>query len=223
MSSRAILPRAVIAVDMDEVIADALGEHLLRYNRHFAAELAEPLTRAHLHGRYIWDAVPAARLATLEAAIAAEDFFRNLPVLPHAQRVLARLQSRYEIFIATAAMEVPGSFTAKYEWLGEHFPFIPPSHIVFCGDKSILRADFLIDDNPRQLRLFEGRGTQDLSSRPTGGSGEARPEHAEGTPVFTSHGNTTPEGILFSSPANANVSGFRRVNDWLDVEKMFLP
>ena len=55
-------------------------------------------------------------------------------------------------------MEVPTSFTAKYNWLGRHFPFIPPSHIVFCGDKSILRADFLIDDNPRQLRRFQGQG-----------------------------------------------------------------
>ena len=62
------------------------------------------------------------------------------------------------MFIATAAMEVPTSFTAKYEWLGRHFPFISPSNVVFCGDKSILRADFLIDDNPRQLRRFVGQG-----------------------------------------------------------------
>ena len=55
-------------------------------------------------------------------------------------------------------MEVPTSFTAKYEWLGRHFPFIPASHIVFCGDKSILQADYLIDDNPRQLKRFGGEG-----------------------------------------------------------------
>jgi len=44
----------------------------------------------------------------------------------------------------------------------------------------------LIDDNPRQLRRFQG------------------------------------EGILYSSPHNAGVTGFKRVNDWLDVEKLFL-
>jgi 5'(3')-deoxyribonucleotidase len=32
---------------------------------------------------------------------------------------------------------------AKYEWMHEHFPFIPDSHLVFCGDKSIIAADFL--------------------------------------------------------------------------------
>ena len=30
------------------------------------------------------------------------------------------------------------------------------------------------------------------------------------------------EGILFSSPHNARVRGFRRVKDWLEVEKLFL-
>jgi 5'(3')-deoxyribonucleotidase len=124
-----------------------------------------------------------------------DDFFRVLPVMPHAQRVLERLQSRYDIFIATAAMEVPSSFTAKFDWLAEHFPFIPSSNIVFCGNKSILRADFLIDDNPRQLRLFQS-GTAAESPR---------------------------EGILFTSPANINVTGFRRVDTWLDIEALFLP
>ena len=180
--------RPIIAVDMDEVIADALGEHLTRYNRDFP----EQLTVDDLQGRWLWDAVPPARVAALERYMLSDDFFAVLGVMPHAQRVLERLQTRYDVFIATAAMEVPTSFTAKFQWLARHFPFIPTSRIVFCGDKSILRADYLIDDNPRQLRLFQSAGEKPR------------------------------EGILFSSPANANVTGFRRVNDWLDVEKMFL-
>jgi 5'(3')-deoxyribonucleotidase len=193
-------PRKSIAVDMDEVIADALGEHLLRYNRDFPAGPGHPnprpLTLADLHGRHLWDAVPASHLPTLSQYMLSADFFASLAILPHAQRVLARLQSRYDIFIASAAMEVPSSFTPKFNWLAQHFPFIPTSHIVFCGDKSILRADFLIDDNPRQLRLFEGLPT------PT---------------------SPTRQGILFTSPANIHVTGFRRADSWLDVESLFLP
>ena len=196
--------RPIIAVDMDEVIADALGEHLSRYNRDFP----EHLTVDDLQGRWLWDAVPPTRVAALERYMLSDDFFAVLGVMPHAQRVLDRLQSRYDVFIASAAMEVPTSFTAKFQWLARHFPFIPASRIVFCGDKSILRADYLIDDNPRQLRLFESH-TDGVSSRPTGGSGETRSSKPR-------------EGILFSSPANANVTGFRHVNDWLDVEAMFL-
>jgi 5'(3')-deoxyribonucleotidase len=184
--------RKIIAVDMDEVIADALSEHLLRYNRDFHPDpTTAPLTLSDLHGRWLWDAVPPARVRDLERYMLSDDFFRVLPVMPESQRVLARLQTRYDIFIASAAMEVPSSFTAKYQWLAEHFPFIPTSHIVFCGDKSILRADFLIDDNPRQLRLFQD--------------------------------NQSPrEGILYTSPANINITGYRRVNNWLEVEQMFL-
>jgi 5'(3')-deoxyribonucleotidase len=157
------LRRKTIAVDMDEVIADALAEHLFRYNRDFPPVPSDPhypnpLTVEDLRGRRLWQVVPKCRHAALDAYFRADDFFRDLPVMPDAQRVLERLQSRYDVFIATAAMEVPTSFTAKFLWLEEHFPFIAPSHIVFCGDKSILCADYLIDDNPRQLDLFRGEG-----------------------------------------------------------------
>jgi len=139
---------------MDEVVADTLGEHIVRYNQHFG----ENITKADLTGKWLRDAVAADRHAALDAWLNADDFFEDLPLMADAQRVLARLQQEYEVFIASAAMEVPTSFNSKYRWLGRHFPYIPSSHIVFCGDKSILRADFLIDDNPRQLRRFQGTG-----------------------------------------------------------------
>lgn len=171
-----------ICIDMDEVIADAVAEHLRLYNHHFG----EQLTKADLRGRWLWEVVPEDRQNHLEQFLRSERFFAVLDVIPEAQRVIGRLQSHYEVFIATAAMEVPSSFNAKYAWLGLHFPFVPTSHIVFCGDKGILDAEYLIDDNPRQLRRFRG------------------------------------EGILFSAPHNAACREFRRVEDWLAVERLFL-
>jgi 5'(3')-deoxyribonucleotidase len=171
-----------ICVDMDEVIADAVTEHLLRYNR----DHNEQVTKADLHGKWLWDVVSVDRHPALEQYLRSDDFFAVLDVMPESQRVMRALQAKYEVFIATAAMEVPTSFVAKYKWLGEHFPFIPASHIVYCGDKGILKADYLIDDNPRQLRRFQG------------------------------------EGILYSSPHNVEVTGYKRVKDWLEVEELFL-
>ncbi len=139
---------------MDEVMADALSEHLLRYNR----DHDEQITKEDLHGKWLWDVVSTDRHPMLEMYLRSEDFFAVLDVMPESQRVMKALQQRYEVFIATAAMEVPTSFAAKYHWLERHFPFIPASHIVYCGDKGILRADYLIDDNPRQLRRFLGEG-----------------------------------------------------------------
>jgi len=167
---------------MDEVMADALGEHVARYNR----DHNESITMADLQGKKLWQVVASEHLNALESYLRSEDFFESLAVMPESQRVMLKLQQKYEVFIATAAMEVPTSFQQKFVWLERHFPFISPSHIVYCGDKSILRADYLIDDNPRQLQRFNG------------------------------------EGILFTSPHNVDVTGYKRVNDWLDVEKLFL-
>ena len=146
--------RKRICVDMDEVMADAIAEHLHRYNRDYEAAV----TKADLHGKRFWQVVPEPHHEILDAYLREEDFFAVLQVMPESPRVLAALQEHYEIFIASAAMEVPTSFNAKFKWLEQHFPFIPHTHIVFCGDKSILRADYLIDDNPRQLKAFHGTG-----------------------------------------------------------------
>jgi 5'-nucleotidase len=143
-----------ICVDMDEVMADTLGEHLRRYNE---ASLEE-ITLADLWGKGLWDVVSTDRQELLRELLHAEDFFEDLPVMPNAPGVLRDLAGRFEIFIATQAMSVPNSFGPKYRWLQRHFPFLPPTQFVYCGDKSILRADYLIDDLPRNLQRFAGTG-----------------------------------------------------------------
>ena len=139
---------------MDEVLADALGELIRRYNQEFE----EHLTVADMWGHWMVEVLPPSRHDRLMAYLHADDFFDDLAVIPESQRVLERLSRRFEIFVATAAMEFPKSFGPKYRWLQRHFPFLSPSHFVFCGDKSILRADYLIDDMPRHFERFHGTG-----------------------------------------------------------------
>jgi len=143
-----------ICVDMDEVMADTLAEHLRRYNQTFN----ESVTPADLVGKGLWEVTPFDRQEQLRAFLDAEDFFEDLALMPDAQAVLKSLSSRFEIFIATQAMVVPNSLGPKYRWLQRHFPFIPPTHYVFCGNKSILRADYLIDDLPYNFLRFQGQG-----------------------------------------------------------------
>ena len=145
--------RLRIAIDMDEVMADALTEQLRRYN----AVHGTSVTAAELSGRHLEQYVPPAHREGAEAMFDAS-FFEGLAVLPDCQEVVRQLADRFEVFIASAAMDVPRSFDAKYRWLQRHFPFIPPSHIVFCGDKAIVDADYLIDDRPRHFAKFKGQG-----------------------------------------------------------------
>jgi len=144
--------RLRIAIDMDEVMADALAEHVRRYNEHFGARLA----MGELRGRHLEDVIPPEHREAAEALLDAS-FFENLEVLPDCRDVIAELAATHEVVIASAAMDVPCSFDAKYRWLRRHFPFIPPSNIVFCGDKTVVNADYLIDDRARHFARFKGR------------------------------------------------------------------
>jgi len=139
---------------MDDVMAETLAEEIRRYNQTFD----EDVTPGDLAGKALSEIAPVDRQQQLRAFLHAEDFFEDLAVIPGSQAVLQQLSGRFEIFIATQAMAVPNSLGPKYRWLQRHFPFIPPKRYVFCGDKSILRADYLIDDLPKNLLRFEGQG-----------------------------------------------------------------
>src|SRR5579884_1701645 len=143
-----------LAVDMDEVLADALGKLIRLYN----AEFSENLTVEDMWGKWMVNVLPPSRRDRLRDYLQQPDFFEDLDVMPQSQRVLERLSGRYEIFVATAAMEFPNSFGPKFRWLERNFPFLSPTRFVFCGDKSILHADYLIDDMPRHFERFAGQG-----------------------------------------------------------------
>jgi 5'(3')-deoxyribonucleotidase len=142
-----------IAIDMDEVITNA-GQRLLDfYNRDFNEEI----TIRDVHGTTLHTIRPHAKNHIIRY-LSEPTFFRDLDVIEDSQEVIRELSEQYEIYIATAAMEFPTSFTEKYEWLREHFPFLSDKNFVFCGDKSIIHADYLIDDRSDNFKGFKGQG-----------------------------------------------------------------
>lgn len=143
-----------IAVDMDEVITDALSKHIYLYNQHFNKQIEH----SELIGKSLPEyALPEERSKVYEI-VHHETFFADLEVIEGAIETLEMLSRDHEIFITTAAMEVPNSFKAKYEWLLKYLPFVSPMNFVFCGDKSIVQADYLIDDTVRHFKRFKGQG-----------------------------------------------------------------
>src|SRR5580692_7165516 len=117
-----------ICVDMDEVLADALGEHIRLYNRDFGANL----TKADLTNRWLTDAVPEDRRVAVTEYLHTKEFFADLEVMPDSQRVMQLLAEKYEVFVASAATAFPNSFGPKFRWMKKHFPWIPAARIVFC-------------------------------------------------------------------------------------------
>lgn len=146
--------RKRIAIDMDETICDTMARHLDWYN----TEFQQNLTKADIHGLKIYDKVPPEHRARVRAYPDISAFFDDIPIYPHAADVIAELHERYDIVIATAAMEHPTSFTPKYQWLRKYLPFLSPMNFIFCGKKNVVQADFLIDDSSRHFDGFVGQG-----------------------------------------------------------------
>ena len=145
-------PKKKIAIDMDEVMADSIAKFIQLYNQDCALDL----TLDALHGKEIYEVVPPEHSAKTWEYINAEGFFRDLDVIPGSQEVIKALTEKYEVFIVSAGMEFRNSLIDKFDWLQDHFPFIGWQNYVLCGDKSIIGADIMIDDRPKNLRTFSG-------------------------------------------------------------------
>jgi 5'-nucleotidase len=146
------MQKARIAIDMDEVMTDSISRFIQIYQQEFNEDLSD----LRLPGRTLRNTVPADRLEAVLQYPHQAEFFKDLPIKEGCAEVVRQLHEQHEVFVATAAMEFELCFTDKFNWLKQHLPFIPWTHIVFCGDKSILKADYLIDDVERNLKAFTG-------------------------------------------------------------------
>jgi 5'(3')-deoxyribonucleotidase len=140
---------ARIAIDMDNVMAD-LTRHLLDvYEKEYGIAVAPESLNNIPEGSGFPEGVAMKLLLS-------PGFFRSIPVMPGSQEVIRALMEKHEVFIVSAAMEFPLSLAEKHAWLNEHFPFISWRNIVFCGSKTIVEADYMIDDHDKNLRYFKG-------------------------------------------------------------------
>ena len=151
------LPRRRIALDMDEVIADVTPKFL----EYFEKEMGRRPSKEEYWGKKIYQLPGAAHIREF---LHTPGFFADLPVMPHSQEVVKWLLEYFDIFIVSAAMEFPNSLTEKRHWLQKNFPFIHWKNIVLCGDKSIVHADYMIDDHIKNLEQFNGKALLYTSS-----------------------------------------------------------
>ncbi|WP_238354595.1 5' nucleotidase, NT5C type [Fulvivirga marina] len=144
--------RKSIAIDMDHVIADIEYQMIDWYHKKHGV-LVE---REALKGLPEGAAFPERE--KVRQLLYEPGFFREARVIPGAQEAVVKLWNDFDIYIVSAAMEFPLSLHEKYEWLKEHFPFIGWKNIIFCGDKSVVDTDFMVDDHLKNLNYCKGRG-----------------------------------------------------------------
>jgi 5'-nucleotidase len=141
-----------IAIDMDEVLA----KYTQKVIRTLKQELNYDVDLEKVAGNFLSQSLPQEYMDIVTSYPYREGFFRDLEVVEDSQEILARLNEKYNIYVVSATLQHPNAAKDKLACLHEHFPFIHFRNIVFCGDKSIIRADCLVDDHPRQLQAFEG-------------------------------------------------------------------
>lgn len=143
--------KKTIAIDMDGVIADVEKHYIDWYERDYGVKI----DRKTMEGLMEHEAMP--EKGAIMKFLTTPGFFRTVPVMEGAVEALKDLSQDYEIYIVSAAMEFPLSLYEKHQWLAEHFPFISWRNIIFCGDKSVIDTDFLIDDHLKNLDFCKGK------------------------------------------------------------------
>ena len=141
-----------IAIDMDDVLADTTVKiihtinSLLDKNYSYEELMSDHLVRERFLKDYLAN----------NSFLWQPGFFLDVPIKDRAVEVVKKLSEKYEIFIVSAATEFPESLKEKLFWMKQHFPFISWTHIVFCGHKYMIQADYLIDDHEKNLKSFLG-------------------------------------------------------------------
>lgn len=140
----------IIAVDQDQVLADLFTPWVEAVNKNEKENVTH-------HDVKTWDICSYFKCGKKVYEYLTYELFRQLPVIEDSQSVMKKLMKEYEVYIVTSATSYPKTMLAKIEWLSDHFPFIPSSNIILCGNKKIIRADIMIDDGVHNLEHFDGR------------------------------------------------------------------
>lgn len=148
--------KPLIAVDVDDVVADLIGEWLRVYNYRYDDRLtADDITSWSISAQ-----TTKCTTDELFAIIKEPAFYEGVIPCPRARNgIYALLAAGYRVIYATSC--TPGSEQAKNDWLVK-WGFLTDENrrrdFVAVTDKSLVRADFLFDDRIENVETFKGQG-----------------------------------------------------------------
>ena len=89
-------------------------------------------------------------------------FFLDLQPLDYAIEGVKLLQAKYDVWILTRpSIKNTHCYTEKAEWIKKYFGEKMLHKLILCPDKSLVKGDFLIDDDSRHGQPeFEGEWLQ---------------------------------------------------------------
>jgi 5'(3')-deoxyribonucleotidase len=142
----------ILAVDVDGVIAANHVEWLRRYNKDYNDTMTkDDWTTWDIHMLV----KPVCGIKIYEY-LKDPTLYENIKPIPDALETIKKLSKKYRIiYVTTTPIEVSG---VKYNWLKKYNFITRIQDYVECSDKSLIRAEYLIDDNIDNVRTFGGVG-----------------------------------------------------------------
>lgn len=153
MHTRAI-QKPILAVDMDEVLADSITLILEQYNKAYSANLR----KQDLFGKTIYDCLPSSHISFIKEQQNRVNFYQEVAVIEGAQEGIAILSEKYDIYVVSAALEFPYSLASRCAFIAKNFPELTWKKLIFCANKPLIKADILLDDMTENLVGFGANG-----------------------------------------------------------------
>lgn len=138
-----------ILIDMDGVIADFEGDFLRRWKELHPDKPFIPLEERK--GFYVREQYPKEFREHISDIYHAPGFYQNLPPIPGALAALKEIKSSANtVFLCTSPMlpKYENCVLEKYHWVYEHLGTDWVNNIILTRDKTVVKADILIDDKP---------------------------------------------------------------------------
>ncbi|MFA6603395.1 MAG: 5'-3'-deoxyribonucleotidase [Patescibacteria group bacterium] len=138
----------IILIDLDDVLADFEGGFLERWRqRHpsYPCITRDQRTVFGMHKQY-----PSWCRDPIQELIREPGFFLGLPPIAGGQAAVREMLTHgHRVFFCTAPMPgCPTCATEKFQWVGQNLGPDLVGRIILTGDKTLVRGDILIDDNP---------------------------------------------------------------------------
>lgn len=138
----------LILIDQDGVLADFERGFYAAWQASGNPHPALPLTQRRSF--YVREDYPTELRADVEAIYTAPGFYRDLPPITGAIEALtALLEQGHDVRICTSPLnQYRNCVPEKYEWVERHLGTEFMTRMIVTKDKTIVRGDVLVDDNP---------------------------------------------------------------------------
>lgn len=132
----------IIMCDIDSTINNLMEETIKLYNSRSDKNIQiEDITSYNF-----FDCLPREDAEGIVSLFKEKQLWDSLRPTKGSQNILKQLvKNGHQVYLATATD--PVNFQWKIDWLNQYFPFIPSDNVIRIMDKSLLKADILIDDS----------------------------------------------------------------------------